>query len=142
MSLNTIKNTLIREEKKSLCLRKKIGAVVVKNGRIIGSGYNGNSPSIPPCSVIGCAKDHFKFRPGQRNELCTGMCAEQRAMIDAIKKGYDLKGAELYSTYSPCVSCVRYMIEFGIKKVFYKIDYRDAFSRQIQKLGKIEREKI
>jgi len=142
MSLNTIKNALITEEKKSLCLRKQIGAVVVKNDKIIGVGHNGNSKNIPPCSVIGCAKEYFKFRPGLRNELCTGICAEQRAIIDAIKNGHNLKGAELYSTYSPCVSCSRYMIEFGIKKVYYKKEYSDAFARQIQKLGKIEREKI
>lgn len=142
MSLNTIKTAIIEEEKKSLCLRKQIGAVVVKNGKIIGTGHNGNSVNIPPCSVIGCAKDYFKFRPGLRNELCTGICAEQRAMIDALKKGHDLKDTELYSTYSPCVSCSRYMIEFGIKKVYYKKEYNDAFARQVQKLGKIEREKI
>lgn len=142
MDIKTIKNLLEKEEKQSICLRKHIGAVVIKNGRVIGKGHNGNSSNIPPCSVIGCAKDYFKFRAGLRNELCTGICAEQRAMIDALKKGYELKGAELYTTYSPCVSCSRYMIEFGINKVYYKIDYKDAFSRQIQKLGKIEREKI
>lgn len=142
MSINTIKNALKKEEKASLCLRKQIGAVIVKNGKIIGTGHNGNSVNIPPCSVIGCAKDYFKFRSGLRNELCTGICAEQRAMIDAIKKGNDLKGTELYSTYSPCVSCSRYMIEFGIKTVFYKQEYNDAFARQVQKLGKIERKKI
>ncbi len=136
------KKAIKQEEKASLCLRKKIGAVIVKNGLIIGRGHNGNSKDIPPCSVIGCAKNYFKFRSGLRNELCTGICAEQRAMIDAIKKGHSLKGAELYTTYSPCVFCSRYMIEFGIKKVNYKEEYNDAFAKQIQKLGKIEMNQI
>ncbi|MFA5746043.1 MAG: deaminase [archaeon] len=142
MNLNSIKRVLENEEKAALCLRKQIGAVIVKNGKIIGRGHNGNSTNISPCSVIGCAKNYFLFRSGLRNELCTGICAEQRAMIDALKKGCDLKDAELYSTYSPCVSCSRYMIEFGIKKVYYKQEYNDAFAKQVQKLGKIEKEKI
>jgi len=142
MNITLIKKALKTEENAALCLRKQIGAIIVKNGKIIGKGHNGNSANIPPCSVIGCAKNYFKYRDGQRNELCTGICAEQRAMIDALKKGNDLKGSELYSTYSPCISCSRYAVEFGIKKIYYQKEYNDTFAKQILKLGKIEKEKI
>lgn len=139
---NKIKIILEKESKKSLCLKKQIAAVVVKNKMVIGKGHNGNSKNIPPCSVLGCAKNYFKYRPGQKNELCTGICAEQRAMIDALKKGHNLKNAIVYCTHSPCYACCRYFVEFGIKKVYYIYEYDDVFAKQIRKLGKIERIKI
>lgn len=142
MDLKTIKKAIEKEEKASLCLRKQVGSVIVKNGKVIGRGHNGNSSNIPPCSVIGCAKDYFKFRPGQRNELCTGICAEQRAILNALKKGIDLKGATLYCSYSPCTICSRFLVELGFKEVYYLKEYGDPLSKQILKLGKIKREKI
>ncbi|MDD3244710.1 MAG: deaminase [Candidatus ainarchaeum sp.] len=133
---------LKKESKKSLCLRKQIGAVIVKNKKVIGKGSNGNSKNIPPCSIIGCAKNYFKYRPGQKNELCTGICAEQRAIIDALKKGHNLKNASIYCTHSPCYACVRYFVELDIKKIYYIEEYDDVFAKQIIKLGKIQKEKI
>lgn len=137
-----ILNELKKQEKLSTCLRKQIGSVIVKNGKIVASGYNGNSPTILPCSVIGCAKEYFKMRPGQRNELCTGLCAEQRAILNALKKGVDLKDATLYCSYSPCTICSRFLVELGFKEVYYLKEYGDPLSKQILKLGKIKREKI
>jgi len=142
MRLEEIIKALKKQEKLSICLRKQIGCVIVKNGKIVATGYNGNSPTIPPCKEIGCAKEYFKLRPGQRNELCTGLCAEQRAILNALNEGVDLKNATLYCSYSPCTICSRFLVELGFKEVYYLKEYGDPLSKQILKLGKIKREKI
>lgn len=130
------------QENQSLCLRKKIGCVITKDNKIIAKGYNGNSSNIPPCSVIGCAKEYFKLRPGQKNELCTGLCAEQRAILNALKNKINLTDAVLYCSYSPCTICSRLIVELKIKEVYYFKEYGDPLSKQILKLGNIKREKI
>lgn len=138
-SLNKkIKEELEKQEKASLCLRRKVGAIIIKNKKIIGSGYNGNSEKIPLCLEIGCTKNYFKLRPGEKNELCTGICAEQRAIINAYKKKHSLENAIIYSTYFPCTICSRLILEVGIKEIHYFKEYRDPLSKQILKLGKIK----
>jgi dCMP deaminase len=133
-----IKEELKKQQENSLCLRRKVSAVIVKNKKIISSGYNGNSNKIPPCSKIGCAKNYFKIRDGKKNELCTGICAEQRAMFNAYKKKKSLINAIIYTSYFPCTVCSRLIVESGIKEVHYFKDYRDSLSKQILKLGNIK----
>jgi len=146
MTSNKLKNKIIKliekEKSESICLRSKVGAVVVKNGRIISSAHNGNCSYLLPCSIIGCAKKYFSPRAGQRNEMCTGLCAEQRAIIKALSNKCDLKGAEVYCNYSPCVGCSRIFAEVGIKTFYFQKEYKDALSRQILKMAGIEMVKI
>ncbi|MFH0905818.1 MAG: deaminase [archaeon] len=132
-----------KEASKSRCLRSKIASVIVnKDNLIISKAVNGNSSKLPPCSKTGCAKDLYrpKVRKGQHNELCTGICAEQRAIINALIKKVNLNDATLYCNYSPCVSCLRMIIEVGgISKVIYKEEYNNnTLAKQIIKLGKIK----
>ncbi len=129
------------QELLSLCLRRQIGAVIVKDGKVVACGHNGNSKKLKPCKDIGCAKNYFKVRPGQRNELCTGVCAEQRAIITALKKGIDLNEAKLYCSYSPCTICSRLLVELGFSEVHYLRNYGDPLSKQILLLGGVKREK-
>jgi len=136
--LKKIYEEIKKQTKSSLCLRTKVGCVIVKNNKIISTGYNGNSNKLKPCKEIGCAKNYFKTRDGQKNELCTGICAEQRAMINAYKKKASLKDAVLYINYFPCTVCSRLILETNIKEVHYLKEYRDPLSKQILKLGKIK----
>ncbi len=138
MNRQKILTELKTQEKKSLCLRSNVGCIILKDNKIISKGYNGNSSKIQPCKEIGCAKNYFKVRAGQKNELCTGICAEQRAMVNAYKKKISLEDAILYSTYFPCVVCARLILETGIKEVHYLKEYGDPLSKQILKLGKIK----
>jgi dCMP deaminase len=140
--INQIFKKIDFEKEKSRCLRSKVAAIIVKNNKIICKAHNGNSTKIPSCLDIGCAKNYFKPRPGQNNELCTGLCAEQRAILKALEKKVDLNNAILFCNYSPCTACSRIILEVGIKEIYYKKEYRDPLSKQILKMGKIKTNKI
>lgn len=110
---------------KSTCLRAKIGALAVKNGRVLAKGDN--SPhACYDCSVIGCIRDIQQIPSGTRREICYGICAEQRLLVNAVKKGIKLKGATLYVTSHPCRVCEGLIAESGIKKVVYIKGFPDV----------------
>jgi len=127
---------------RSTCLRRQVGAVVVKDKRILASGYNGAPTGLKHCEETGCLREQLGIPSGQRHELCRGLHAEQNAIIQASLHGVKLEGATLYVTIQPCVVCAKMVINAGISKLVFKGDYPDELSWQMLKESGIELKRI
>jgi dCMP deaminase len=110
--------------KRSTCLRNQVGAVFVKNKRILTTGYNGAPAGLPHCDEVGCAREGVAS--GTRHELCRAVHAEQNAIIQAALHGVSIEGSTLYCTHQPCILCAKMMINARIRAVVYKESYPDA----------------
>lgn len=117
--------------RRSTCLRRQVGAVVVKDKHILATGYNGTPSGITHCSETGCLRQKLKVPSGERHELCRGLHAEQNAIIQAAKHGVNIAGATLYCTNSPCVICSKMIINAGVQRIVYLDGYPDELSRQM-----------
>ena len=116
----------------SSCLRRQVGAVIVKDKRILTTGYNGAPAGVKTCIERGsCMRNEMNIPSGTHAELCYAAHAEQNAIIQAAKEGISLKGCVLYCTHQPCVVCAKMIINSGIKEVIYKEGYPDEFSQKI-----------
>ncbi len=123
---------------RSTCLRRQVGALLVKDKNILTTGYNGTPSGISHCGDTGCLREAQNIPSGQRHELCRGLHAEQNAIIQAAKHGVNISGATLYCTNSPCVICSKMIINAGIEKVRYLEGYPDELSRQMLQEAGIE----
>lgn len=125
----------------STCIRDKrqVGAVIVKNNRLMTLGYNGAPANIQNCRERGyCIRERDNIASGTRMEHCYSICAEQNAIIQAAKQGLSVEGAVMYSTLSPCPNCARAIITSGIIKVYYKDSYTNPFSVELFKEAGVE----
>ncbi|RLB08853.1 MAG: cytidine deaminase [Deltaproteobacteria bacterium] len=119
--------------KRSTCLRRHVGAVIVKDKRILATGYNGAPSGLRHCEEVGCIREKEEIPSGQRHELCRGLHAEQNAIIQAAYHGVSIKDSTLYCTNFPCVICAKMIINAGIKEVIYKEGYDDPLAMEILK---------
>ena len=117
--------------KRSTCLRRSVGAVLVKDKRILATGYNGAPAGLRHCEEVGCLRADSDVPSGMRHELCRGLHAEQNVIIQAAYHGITIQGATLYCTNKPCVICSKMIINAGIKKVYYDEGYDDPLSDQM-----------
>ncbi|MCM8788902.1 MAG: cytidine/deoxycytidylate deaminase family protein [Candidatus Omnitrophica bacterium] len=113
---------------RSTCLRRKVGAILVKEKRILATGYNGAPSGVRHCDELGCLREQLKIPSGERHELCRGLHAEQNAIIQAAYHGVSLKDSVLYITCHPCSVCAKMIINSGIKKVVVLEGYPDELS--------------
>ncbi len=111
--------------KRSTCLRQKVGALLVKDKRILATGYNGAPANLPHCLDIGCLRKQLNIPSGERHELCRAVHAEQNALIQAALHGVSISGATLYTTHQPCIMCAKMLINSQIKRVIYGKKYND-----------------
>ncbi len=118
---------------RSTCLRRKVGAVLVKDKRIISTGYNGPPTGLKHPDEVGCLREKLGIPSGERHELCRGLHAEQNAIIQAALHGVSTKGSVLYCTHCPCSLCVKMLINAGISKVIYREGYPDWLAKEIAK---------
>lgn len=116
---------------RSTCLRRQIGAVVVRDKRILSTGYNGVPSGIEHCLTRGCLRDKLDIPSGERHELCRGIHAEQNAVIQAARHGISIDGSTVYSTTQPCIMCAKILINAGIAEIVYAGDYPDALSLEL-----------
>jgi dCMP deaminase len=116
---------------RSTCLRRQVGAVIVKEKRVLSTGYNGAPKGIKHCAEVGCVRQQNNVESGTRHELCRGVHAEQNAVIQAAYFGVSIKDASIYTTNFPCVMCAKILINAGIREVVYRDDYIDELSRGI-----------
>lgn len=123
---------------RSTCLRRQVGAVIVRDNQIISTGYNGAPKDLPHCEDVGCRREQMNIKSGTRHELCRGVHAEQNAVIQAAVFGVSVKGGTLYSTHHPCVLCVKILINAGIEKVIYKDGYPDDLAQEMIKESELE----
>ncbi len=128
--------------KRSTCTRRAVGAVIIKDKRILSTGYNGAPTGIPHCSQTGCLREKLNIPSGERHELCRGIHAEQNAIIQAAFHGVSIKGATLFCTNLPCSICAKMIINAGIRKICYLEEYKDPMSDEMLKDAGIEVVKI
>jgi dCMP deaminase len=117
--------------KRSTCLRRSVGAILVKEKRILATGYNGAPAGVKHCEEVGCLRQNSSIPSGTRHELCRGLHAEQNVIIQAAYHGISIRDATLYCTNKPCVICSKMIINAGIKKIYYEEGYDDALSEQL-----------
>lgn len=118
---------------RSTCLRRKVGAIAVKDKRILATGYNGAPAKITDCLEKGCLRQELGIPSGQRHEICSGLHAEQNTIIQAAIHGISLKGAEIYCTHQPCFICTKMLINCGISAVYYAEPYPDPMGEAMLK---------
>ncbi len=123
---------------RSTCRRRKVGAVLVRDRRILTTGYNGAPANLKHCLEIGCLREEMKIPSGERQELCRGIHAEQNAIIQAALYGISIKGATLYATCQPCITCAKMLVNCRIKRIVITGDYPDEFARKILAEGKVK----
>jgi dCMP deaminase len=116
---------------RSTCLRRKVGAILVKNKRILATGYNGVPSEIEHCEVVGCLREKMSVPSGERHELCRGLHAEQNLIIQAAFHGIAINESILYCTNKPCVICTKMIINAGITKIYYEDGYDDTLSEEM-----------
>ena len=125
----------------SSCVRagRQVGAVIVKEKRILTTGYNGAPSGVKTCKEKGfCMRDKLNIPSGTRAEMCYAIHAEQNAVIQAAKMGISVEGATIYVTHQPCSVCTRILINAGIKRIVYGESYPDSFSLELLKEAGIE----
>ncbi len=128
--------------KRSTCIRRAVGAVIVKDKRILSTGYNGAPTGIAHCSRTGCMREKLNIPSGERHELCRGIHAEQNAIIQAAFHGVSIRGATLFCTNFPCSICTKIIINAGIRKICYLEEYKDSMSEEMLKQAGIQVVKI
>jgi len=113
---------------RSTCLRRQVGAVMVKEKQILSTGYNGSPSGLLHCDEVGCLRQSLSIPSGERHEICRAVHAEQNALVQAAKHGVAIIGADLYVTHQPCVLCTKLLINAGIPRVVYTHSYPDQLA--------------
>ena len=124
--------------KRSTCLRRRVGAVLVRDKRILATGYNGVPSGIKHCSEVGCIREKLKIPSGERHELCRGLHGEQNAFLQAALHGTSVKDSTLYSTTQPCIICAKMLINAGIREIVIRGDYPDKMSKDLLREAKVK----
>lgn len=124
--------------KRSTCIRRKVGAVLVKDKRILATGYNGAPSGLKHCIDIGCLRQKLKIVSGERHELCRGLHAEQNALIQASLYGISVRDSALYATNQPCIICAKMLINAGIEEIIIDSGYPDKMAVDFLREAKIK----
>ncbi|MCG8401797.1 MAG: cytidine/deoxycytidylate deaminase family protein [Firmicutes bacterium] len=118
---------------RSTCLRRRVGAIIVRDNRILTTGYNGAPSGLAHCHDIGCVRQRHGVPSGERHELCRGLHAEQNALMQAAVHGISIAGGTFYVTHQPCVLCAKMMANCRITRVVYRGDYPDPLALNMLK---------
>jgi dCMP deaminase len=127
---------------RSTCLRRAVGAVIVKDKRILSTGYNGAPTGLRHCLEVGCLREKLGVASGKMHELCRGIHAEQNAIIQAAYHGVSVKGSSIFCTNQPCSICARMIINAGINQIYYQSGYADPLAKELLEEAEIEMKQI
>jgi len=116
---------------RSTCLRRQVGAVLVRDKRVLATGYNGAPRGVAHCLDVGCLREQLRIPSGERHELCRAIHAEQNAIIQAAVHGVPIEGATLYCTHQPCILCAKMLINCGVREIHYVEGYPDELSQEM-----------
>jgi dCMP deaminase len=116
---------------RSTCLRRKVGAIMVKDARVLSTGYNGAPKGLPHCAEVGCLREKRDVPSGQRHELCRGVHAEQNAVIQASVFGVSIRGGTLYVTNHPCSVCAKILLNADVAEIVYAEGYADELAQEL-----------
>ena len=112
---------------RSTCTRAKVGAVIVRDKNILATGYNGAPAGMPHCIDAGCLVYTSRTPTGEVEENCfRTIHAEINAIAQAAKNGASIRDADIYITHTPCIHCVKVLINTGIRRIFYEREYKRA----------------
>ena len=129
--------------KRSTCMRRHVGAVIVKDRHAIATGYNGAPSGIMHCEERGgCIRQQLKVPSGHRHELCMALHAEQNAIIQAAVMGNSVEGGTIYITLQPCAICAKMILNAGIKRIVIKEGYPDELAASILDEAGLKVEKL
>ncbi len=134
--------------KRSTCKKDKMGAVLVKDKRILTTGYNGAPKGIKHCTGIGCLRDERAIPEGRNLEICRGLHAIQNAIIQGALIGVAIKGSILFTTHPPCITCAKMLINADVEKIITAREYKaplttsDELALEMLKEANIDIEKI
>ena len=128
--------------KRSTCKRRAVGAILVKEKRILATGYNGAPARLRHCEEVGCLRENSSVPSGERHELCRGLHAEQNVIIQAAYHGISIAESTLYCTNKPCVICSKMIINAGIGKIVYEEGYNDDLADRMLTEAGIEKERF
>jgi dCMP deaminase len=117
---------------RSTCTRRRVGAVVVADKRILATGYNGSPAGARHCTDIGCLRQELGIPSGERHEICRGSHAEMNAVAQAAASGTPISGCDIYVTHEPCSICAKLLINAGCKRVVFMNPYPDELSRTLR----------
>jgi dCMP deaminase len=123
---------------RSTCLRRQVGAVFVRDKRVLTTGYNGAPSGLKHCSEVGCIREREGIPSGERHELCRGIHAEQNAILQAAQFGISLRGSIMYCTNQPCVLCAKMLINTGVERIVVCGEYPDKLARGMLEEAGIE----
>jgi dCMP deaminase len=124
--------------RRSTCTRRAVGAVIVKDRRVLATGYNGAPSQVRHCAEVGCLRKRLSVPSGERHELCRGIHAEQNAIIQAAYHGASIRGGTLYCTNLPCSICAKMIINAGIVRIIYESGYADTISQEMLAEAQVE----
>jgi len=116
---------------RSTCLRRQTGALIVRQKRILATGYNGAPSGLAHCSEVGCLREQENIASGERHELCRGLHAEQNAILQAARHGIDISRSAIFCTHHPCVLCAKMLINAGIETIYHKEGYPDKLAKEL-----------
>jgi len=116
---------------RSTCLRRKVGAVLVRDRRILATGYNGAPSGLAHCGEVGCLRALHNVPSGERHELCRGLHAEMNALIQSALFGIPTSDSTIYTTAHPCSLCAKMLINAGVKRVVMLDDYPDELAKRL-----------
>jgi dCMP deaminase len=117
--------------RRSTCMRRQVGAVLVRNNQILSTGYNGAPKGVAHCSFTGCLRQNLEIPAGERHELCKGVHAEQNAIVQAAVNGVSISGATLYCTHQPCMICTKMIINSEIEHIYIAEEYPDSLAAEL-----------
>lgn len=118
---------------RSTCLRRAVGAVLVRDRRVLCTGYNGAPRGLAHCEKAGCVRERLGIAVGERIEICRGIHAEQNALVQAATFGISVAGATLYCTHEPCITCAKMLLNAGVSEFVVAATYPDNLARQMLK---------
>lgn len=116
---------------RSTCIRRQVGAVLVRDKHVIATGYNGAPRGVSHCLEVGCLREKMGIPSGERHEMCRGTHAEQNAIIQAALHGVSTAGSTLYCTHQPCILCAKMLINAGVEKVIFRGEYPDGLAVEL-----------
>lgn len=128
-------NMAVQASLRSTCIRRKVGAVIVKDNRILATGYNGAPSGLPNCcdDCSRCYRSAHNIPSGQKLDLCYAVHAEQNCLMNALKVGEELTGASIYVNTYPCATCMKLILQSGIREIYYIDEYENEFTKNMAK---------
>ncbi len=136
--------TITREvAERSTCLRAKVGAVIVRDRSILATGYNGSPAGLPHCTEVGCLIYESRTPDGDVEQNCyRTIHAEINAISQAARNGAAIRDADIYVTHTPCIHCLKVLINTGIKRIFYEKEYKLHTVRELLGSADVSLQKV